>query len=161
DEGGQPVLAHVVQSFLVRCPDLLPAGLTEAMPRRHTSPPAGFQQPHRTGKSLELHLPQLDEGDTLGQRPLDHLLAHQDLTGAGVGGHRSRPVDAAAALTPRHGPGPAGPRGGGPPAPTPPAPPRRAPGSRPSPRRPATSPAPRRARARTGRPAPPGTRPAR
>ena len=31
--------------------------------------PAGFQQPYWLGDALKLHLPQLDEGHTLGRRP--------------------------------------------------------------------------------------------
>jgi hypothetical protein len=58
--------------------------------------PAGFQQPYWMGDALKLHQPQLDEGHTLGRRPLDHGLAHQDPTGAGIGGDPSGQVDGAA-----------------------------------------------------------------
>ena len=48
------------------------------------------------GDALELRPPQLDEGHILGRRPLDHGLAHQDPTGAGMGGDPGGQVDGAA-----------------------------------------------------------------
>jgi hypothetical protein len=48
------------------------------------------------GDALKLHQPQLDEGHPLGRRPLDHGLADQDPTGAGIGGDPGGQVDGAA-----------------------------------------------------------------
>src|SRR4029453_7892225 len=112
---------------------LASAGLAETKQKRPTLRPAGLQQPDGLGDALKLHQPQLDEGHPLGRRPLDHGLAHQDPTGAGIGGDPSGQVDGAAEavaplcphppprLQPPHGGGGRQPAGSSPPIPSAPS----------------------------------------